>query len=125
LTPAESLASHRAFMAELGETVLVRRYSGAGAARSKVEASILARVMGYAPKDLVGTIVQGDRRVIALNDPAAVVPAGKVALASLLPLNDATDKLVIRGREAAIKAVDDNTRRIAGVLIALEIQAAG
>jgi hypothetical protein len=70
--------------------------------------------MGYQPKELIGAIVQGDRKVIALID----------ALGALLPLTT-TDKLVIRGREVAIKAVDDNTRRIGGTLIALEIQAAG
>lgn len=114
MTPAESLASHRAFLAELGETVIVRRYSGTGPSRPHVDTATMARVMGYAPKDLVGSIVQGDRRVIALVD----------ALSAVLPLTT-SDKLVIRGREVAIKAVDDNTRRIQGVLIALEIQAEG
>jgi hypothetical protein len=114
MTPAEAIASHQKFIAELGETILVRRYSGTGAARTKVDVATTARVMGYAPRDLVGSITQGDRRVIALAD----------TLAALLPLTN-SDKLVIRGREVAIKAVDDNTRRIAGTLIALEIQAAG
>jgi hypothetical protein len=114
MTPAESLASHRAFMAEFGETVLVRRYSGTAPSRTHVDTPTTARVMGYAPKDLVGSIVQGDRKVIALVD----------TLAAILPVTN-SDVLVIRGREVKIKAVDDNTRRIAGVLIALEIQAAG
>lgn len=114
MTPAESLASHRAFMAELGETVTVRRYSGTGPGRPHVDTAAQARVTGYTPQDLVGTIVQGDRKLIMLVD----------TLAAVLPLST-TDKLVIRGREVRIKAVDDNTRRIAGVLIALEIQAEG
>lgn len=120
----QALDSHRRFIGAIGETVTVRRYSGTAPGRTVVEADILARVIGYAPKELVGTIVQGDRKVIALNDPVATVTPPKVSLASLLPLSTA-DKLVIRGREVAIKAVDDNTRRVAGTLVALEIQAAG
>lgn len=114
MTPAESLASHRGFIRDLGETVLVRRYSGTGPSRTSVDTAAQARVTGYAPKDLVGAIVQGDRHVIMLVD----------TLAAVLPLRT-TDHLVIRGTETSIKAVDDNTRRIAGVLIALDIQAAG
>jgi hypothetical protein len=78
------------------------------------EVAVLARVLSYQPHEIVGSVVQGDRRVIALVD----------ALGALLPLTTA-DKLVIRGREVAIKAVDDNTRRVAGTLIALELQVQG
>jgi hypothetical protein len=58
--------------------------------------------------------VQGDRRVIALVD----------TLSSILPVT-ISDKCVVRGKELAIKAVDDNTRRIGGTLIALELQVGG
>lgn len=101
-------------IAAVGETIHVRRYTGTGPTRTYVDAATTARVTGYAPRELVGGIVQGDRKVIALVD----------TLGAVLPLTT-SDKLVIRGREVAIKAVDDNTRRIGGVLIALEIQAAG
>jgi hypothetical protein len=53
MTPDESLASHRAFLAELGEDIAVRRYSGIGAARTFADTVTRARVMGYEPKDLV------------------------------------------------------------------------
>ena len=66
----------------------------------------------------------GDRKVTLIIDPAAPVAVGNVALADLLPLTTA-DKLVVRGRECAIKAVDGDTRRIGGTLIALELQVAG
>lgn len=114
MTADEALAQHRDWLNEIGEDIVVRRYSGAGPTRANTDVTTRARVMGYQPQDLVGSIVQGDRRVIALADSLGV----------LLPLTTA-DKLVIRGREVAIKSVDDNTRRIAGVLVALEIQAAG
>ena len=124
MTPAAALDMHRRFLLKVGEDIVIRRYTGTGTPRPKVEATIRARVMGYEPKELVGSIVQGDRKIIALVDPSAAVPAGMVALSALLPLTT-NDKAVVRGKELAIKAVDDNTRRIAGTLIALEIQAAG
>jgi hypothetical protein len=85
---------------------------------------VLARVVMYQPEQLVGGIIQGDRKAIVLNDPAAVVPSGKVALSTMLPLSN-DDKIVISGREVAIQGVDDQTRRIQDVLIALEIQVRG
>jgi hypothetical protein len=103
----------------------VRRYAGKGVSRAvTAEASALARVAMYKPEQLVGGIVQGDRKVIVLNDPAATVASGQVALATMLPLSN-DDKLVISGREVAIQGVDDQTRRIQGVLVALEIQVRG
>ncbi|GIQ73192.1 hypothetical protein [Bradyrhizobium sp. RD5-C2] len=111
MTPDDSLDQHRRMIGEVGETIVVRRRLN-GAIVAEVETT--ARVMGYQPREIAGMIQAGDRKVIALVD----------TLAALLPLT-AADKLVIRNRECAIKSVDDNTRRIAGVLIALEIQAAG
>lgn len=114
MNAAEALASLRSFLREVGEDVVVRRYLGTGPARTAIDRVARARVKGYQPSDLVGAIVQGDRKVVILVD----------TLADLLPLST-TDKLVIRGREAAIKGVDDNTRRIGGVLIGLDLQVAG
>jgi hypothetical protein len=114
MTPADALDQHRRFVRENGGTIQVRRYSGTGAARTHIDTPTLARVMGYQPKEIVGSIVQGDRKVIALVD----------TLSAILPLTN-DDKLVIRGIEVAILAVDDETRRIQGTLIALEIQVRG
>lgn len=114
MTPSEALASHRAFINELGEPVIVRRYSGVGALRTPIDTASRARVVGYTPAQLVGSIVQGDRLVIMLVD----------TLGAILPLTT-NDSLVIRGREVKIKSIDDNTRRVAGVLIALMVHAAG
>ena len=114
MTPDEALDMYRRQIAEHGETVTVRRWSGPAAARVATDVATLARVAGYQPREIVGPVIAGDCRVIALVD----------TLGALLPLTTA-DKLVIRGREVAIKGIDDNTRRIAGTLIAIEIQAAG
>lgn len=126
MSPDDALASHREMLAEDGSgAVLVRRYAGKGVSRAIVaEASALAKVIMYKPEQLVGGIVQGDRKAIVLVDPDAAVAPGQVALTAMLPLSN-DDKLVISGREAAIQGVDDQARRIQGVLIALEIQVRG
>lgn len=108
------LASHRRSINAIGEQVIVRRYSGVGGLRTPVDTITQARVVGYTPAQLVGPIVQGDRQLIMLVD----------TLAAMLPLTT-SDTVVIRGREVAIKSVDDNTKRIGAVLIALMIHAAG
>ncbi|MGY3689948.1 hypothetical protein ACVIGA_000028 [Bradyrhizobium sp. USDA 3240] len=125
MTPDESLDQHIRALEESGETVVVRRYAGLGPARAVAkEAAVLAKVKGCQPAELVGEIRQGDRHVILLNDPTAAVPAGKVALSTMLPLTD-RDFLVIAGSEVSIKGVDDATRRIQGQVIAFELQVRG
>lgn len=115
MTPDQALASHRNMINSIGEGVTVRRYTDAASdPPAFTDTTAMARVMGYQPRDLVDGVQEGDVKVVMLVD----------ALGGLLPLTNA-DKLVIRGRELAIRSVDDNTRRIAGVLIALEIHAAG
>lgn len=114
MNAAEALASYQAMLAEVGETVSVRRFSGAPPSRTSADTSATGRVMDYRPHELTGLVQQGDRKVILLVD----------ALGALLPLTTA-DKLVVRSREMAIIAIDDNTRRIGGTLIALELQARG
>ena len=54
----------------------------------------------------------------------ADVPAGKVALSTMLPPRT-TDKLFLRNLEVAILDVDDDKRRLQGVLIAMEITVGG
>lgn len=106
MTPAEAIASYRRVMNRVGETIYVKR--------GLVSTATTARVMNYDPSQLIGPVTQGDRKVIALVD----------TLTSLLPLT-VNDKLIVRGKTLAIKAVDDSTRRVGGTLIALEIQAGG
>jgi len=101
----------------VGEFVTIRRYTGSGLNRPRFDAKARARVTGYVPSELVGTINQGDRRVICSAED--LVNAGFA-----MPVT-ATDKIVVHGRELAIVSVDDNTRRLQGELIALEIQARG
>ena len=117
LTPAEIRADYRSMMNERGETVSIRRYTGSGTNRPRFDVDAMAVVTGYAPKDLVGTIQQGDRKVILLAEDL-------IDAQFALPIT-ASDKIVIRGKELAIIAPDDSTRRVSGVLIAYELQVRG
>jgi hypothetical protein len=123
MTPAAALAAYRRALGQF-ETIVVRRWSGTGAGRTKVEATAPARPLSLQSADLVGAIAQGKSQLVVLNDPDAAVGAGYVSLASLLPL-DNDDKIVFGDRELAITAVDANTRRISGVTIALNIDVEG
>lgn len=102
---------------DLNETATIRRFTGTGTSRPKFEVSARARVTGYEPKDLIGAVQQGDRKVTLYADD--LIDGGLT-----LPVT-VHDKVVVRGKEFAIVAVDDSTRRIGGVLIAIDLQARG
>ena len=117
MTPEQCLASYRRSLDRVGEDIIIRRYTGAGSNRPKFDATVRGRVIEYLPKELVGTIQQGDRKLIILAEE--LVTAG-----FSLPLRKG-DKAVVRGKELNIEAPDDNTRRVQGVLIAYELQCRG
>jgi hypothetical protein len=100
------------------DLVTLRRYTGAGPNRIRFDVeNIRSRVTGYAPHELNGTIVQGDRKIILFADDL-------LAKGFALPVTT-NDKVVVRGRELEIMAPDDSTRRVNGVLIAIELQVRG
>lgn len=115
MTPEAVRASYRR---AITDTVTLRKYTGSNTSRTKVDTVAHARVTGYTPQELIagGTVQQGDRKVVMLAED--LENAGVSA-----PANG--DKLVVRGRELNIQAVDDNTRRIGSTLIAYVIQARG
>lgn len=118
MTPDEARAMYRREVSENGETVTLRRINPSPT--PSTDKSVLARVVGYAPNELVGGIQQGDRKVIVLAEdventgfPVPIKTGG-------------SDKIVLAsGRVLNIQAVDDNTRRVGGILIAYEITARG
>lgn len=111
--------TYRRMIEAHGETVMIRRYSPAsgGVGRPKFDSTVRARVTGYAPDELVGSIVQGDRKVIVLVEDLIEQQFALPILAS--------DKIMVRGKELAIIAPDDSTRRIGPALIAYELTARG
>lgn len=116
MTTDQIAADYRRAMDAVGEVVTFRRFTGSGSARPRFDADVRARVMDYTPDELVGTIVQGDRKLILLAEDL---------IAAQVPPPRKGDKIVVRGKELNIEAVDDNTRRVQGVLIAYEMQVRG
>lgn len=104
------------YAAELKETIIVRRYTGAGANRPKFDAEVRGKAWGYSAKELVGAIQQGDQRVIVLVDDL-------IAKGFALPITSA-DKVVVKGREIAI--INPGQRKAPdGTLVVYDLQARG
>jgi hypothetical protein len=117
MTPQETLAAYQVALDAAGETISIRRFTGIGLTRTSVDTDVRARVTGYDERELVGTIQQGDRKIIALVDDL-------IAAGFAVPVT-ANDKVMLRGTMISIVSVDDSTRRLQGELIAYEIQARG
>lgn len=117
MTPESVKAAYRRKLDERGETVTIRRYTGAGTNRPRFDADAMAVVEGYAPDQIVGSLQQGDRKVILLAEDL-------IERQFALPILS-TDKIVVRGKELAILAPDDSTRRVAGELVAYELAVRG
>lgn len=115
MTPAAARAMYRRQIDRHGEPVLIRRILPAPAAA--IEAQTRCRVLLSTPEEMVAGITSGDRRLIILaEDMEAAGWPSPVAK---------NDKIVLRGRTLNVQSVDDDKRRVAGVLIAYEIVARG
>lgn len=112
MTEADALkADYRSFLLQ---TVTIRRYSGTPRVPMDVAAAGNARL--YSSTELIGTIAQGDQKVIVMAEDIA---AGGISL----PLTT-FDKVVIGGVEYAVKLPNER-KALDGTLIAYEIQARG
>lgn len=117
MTPESVKDTYLRMIKRAGDWVHIRRYTGQGVNRPRFDTKVRARVTGYGPDELVGSIVQGDRKVILLAQDLIDAQFSLPILSS--------DKIVVRGRELAIVAPDDSTRRMGAVLIAYELTARG
>jgi hypothetical protein len=116
ITPESARGMYRTV---LTDSVTVRRLTGTGANQTPFDAlHIPARVMGYTPDEIAGTIQQGDRKVIVLADaltakqwPEPVKKGDRIILAD--------------GRTTTVESVDQDSKRVAGVLIAYVLQVRG
>jgi hypothetical protein len=115
MTPEQIRAEYLDAIGEVGEPVAIRIYSGTS--ETYADSTVRARVVEFAADQLVGAIVQGDRKLIML--AADVETAGVTITATQ------NCKCVVRGKECQIKSIDDNTRRVAGVLMAYELTVGG
>lgn len=116
-----SVAATKAHYARsLKEWVTLRRFIAGttGSNRPRFDAEgVRARTVGYEPHELVGAIVQGDRKMIVYADDL-------IAKGFALPVTN-NDVVLVRGKQLSILAADDSTRRVDGVLIAIELQVRG
>lgn len=104
-----------AYRQALGEfdQIHIRRYFGDGEARPFFDYPCTARETEFDPKELVGPLKEGDRKLIVFADDL---------LAAQFPVPvKANDAAIIRGKEINIVGVNDKTRRVQGVLIAYEL----
>lgn len=117
MSPDEIKTHYRSFMDDVGELVTIRRWYNTGLVRTKFEAEVKARVTWESAGELAGAVHQGDANLIVLVDDLETAQ---------FPLPITTnDRVVVRGRELTCYAVDANTRRVQGVLVAYEIKARG
>ncbi len=106
----------RAYAAELKETIGVRRYTGAGANRPRYDIFIRGKATPYGTDELMGTVTQGDQRVILLVEDI-------IAAQMSLPITT-NEFLVVKGKQIAI--INPAERKAPdGTLVAYEIQARG
>lgn len=103
---------HEKLIEKYGEDITLRRINVSPTPNTDI--TVRARVMGYQPEEMLGGIQAGDIRLIVMASDVTFNPPLKVG-----------DKALVRGKLRNIEAVDDNTRRIAGTLIAYELRARG
>lgn len=119
MTPAEARTMYRDQIELHGEDISIRRYNGIGVGRTYLDRPCRARVMGYAANELVGSITQGDRKIIVLaEDLEGESPVFAITKKDKVVASRFADEL-------AIMSVDDSTARIGATLIAYVLQARG
>ena len=113
MSATEILASYRR---NLNEPITVRRYSGTGASRTAANSEVKGKAWGYTAAEIVGSIIQGDERVLVIADDLE-------AAGFSLPVKT-SDKVVIGDKEKAI--ISPGQRKAPdGTLIAYELQVRG
>jgi len=128
VTPENAIASLDRQIAQHGQKITLTRVTGV-ANQAKFTATMRAIVRGYQPKELIGTIAQGDTKVILSVTDIEVArwPGPKVSnpmapkIDPRVPLK--SDPMVIEGVSRTIQAAAPFY--IDGKLIKVEIQVRG
>lgn len=105
-----------AYARELKETIVVRRYTGAGANRPRFDVAVRGKATPYSATELIGTVIQGDQRILVLAEDI-------IAAQMVLPVTT-NDKVVVKGKELSIQNPAER-KAPDGTLVAYEIQARG
>lgn len=110
MTPADALAMYRRQINQHGETVQIVRGASTW--------SVKARAIDDSTRETSGSKHQHVRRFL-------IVAPDLIAAGFSAPFQERIDRLVFAGSTLVITTVDSTRRRVAGVLIAYEIEAAG
>lgn len=100
----------------LTDSVSISGKRGIGTAKTYSAANVRARIRGYQPRDIVGTIMQGDQEAILLK--ADLDAQG-------YPVPERGDRMVCGGITSVVQFCDANTRRVNGTVIAYVCQVRG
>ena len=110
----QARAMWRRMITAYGETITLRRVGS-----PNIDKTVLARVSGFSPEELVAGITQGHRQIRILAEDVETsgfpVPIKK----------GSTDRAVVRGKALMIEDIDDSTARLGGTLIGYIITASG
>ncbi len=117
MNPDSVKETYKRMIENHGEWIFLRRYLGSGNNRPKFEAKVRARVFDYTPVELIGTIIQGDVKIILLTEDLETSQFDLPILKN--------DKVIVKGKEINIESVDKNTKRIQGEIIAYVLQGRG
>lgn len=98
------------------QPIILRRFTGSGVNRPQFDALVNGSAKNYGAHELLGSIVQGDQRIIVLAEDL-------INRQFALPLT-VNDKVVVNGKELAIMSVGARDA-LDGTLIAYELQARG
>lgn len=108
---------------ELKEGVIFRRYATPGDRTSNVDVIVRGRIVDYSAAELIGTIQQGDRKVIIYADDVETDYQSGAPTGLSLPVTT-DDKLVIDGKECRIMAPRPRSS-IDGVVAAYALNSRG
>lgn len=102
----------------VGKKIRIRRYVKGNPALPHFDVTVNAKVAGYEARELIGGIIEGDRRVVFLAEDL-------FRENFQLPITTA-DKAIVDGeKELSIIAPDRSTREYEGVLIAFDLTVRG
>lgn len=121
MTPAEMIATLDLSLEQYGEDVTLRRSTWVEGVATHIDAGVRAKVSGYLSDELVGGIVQGDRKVILSPTGLAAWPAIDATSDERVPA--VGDVVISAGR--AYRVMAPNPLRAGGEMVRIELQVRG
>ena len=128
MTPQQAITTLDRFLEANGETITLRRVVGSST-QTNVDVTVRAAVGGYQPKELVGSILQGDSRVIMSSSEitAASWPVGSAGYSATYPGDQRVplknDRVIVSNKTMMVIAA--NPISIHGELVRIELQVRG